>query len=165
MVGVLLIERKKERKRLNKRKRKESLRVYNERGALSYVVPQYLLLSALFPLFTSSLHHCCCPHVVVHCPPSFVVPCFSCSLSCHCWPLPVHCQLSSQLAGLTWHCLSLAPPLPPMSSGSQAGWWCFVTWHWGPVATLQAEAHSGNVGWVVAHRGDRGMGLWLLLSK
>jgi hypothetical protein len=45
--------------------------------------------------------------------------------------------------------MSSAPPLPPTSSGSQAGWWCCVTWHGGPVATLQAEDCSGDIGMVV----------------
>ena len=39
----------------------------------------------------------------------------------------------------------------------QWGWWCFVTWHRGPRVTLQAEARSGGVGWVAAHRSNRGM--------
>ena len=92
----------------------------------------------------------------------FVVP--ACT-TCHCHivamllspPFVPHHPSLSQWAGLMWHHSLSAPPLPPMSSSSQAGWRCYVMWHQEPVATLQAEAHSSGIGWVAAHRGDVGI--------
>jgi hypothetical protein len=47
-------------------------------------------------------------------------------------------------AVLTWGCLSSAPPLPPTSSGSQAGWWHCVMWHPGVVVQRCGPMSRGS---------------------
>jgi len=107
----------------------------------------------------------CCPHYLLS-----LVFCHSFALLCHppdsspllslqfiAFIIPmIHCHPLICCCCCCCPCISSssAPPSPPMSSGSQVGWWCCVMWCWwprllsskGPIAILQAEAHSNSIG-------------------
>jgi hypothetical protein len=92
---------------------------------------------------------CCCPHCS-SCPHPPVMPCHypwylffviiptilhPCCLSSPLFAIsipvvccPRHLLLSSCHLTSLFHCHQHLH-VPPMSSGLQAGWWCFVTWH------------------------------------
>ena len=81
------------------------------------LLPHHSLSLSLLSLFPVVPHHCHCSPLLLLFPIVVVVPhCCHCSPSLSLFPIVVI---------VPHYCLA-APPSPPVSSGSQAGWRCYV---------------------------------------
>ena len=102
--------------------------------SLMFIVPAICHLLAL--VFTGVGVHWCCRSLLLAL--AFVVVIVGIGIHKHwCWLVLVLAFIVGWHGCWCWHSLLLVilasiviSSSPPMSSGSQAGWWRWVTWHW-----------------------------------